>query len=61
MNRPAAISYKDRRRTYSQAEKAAVVAEALAPGATVRELSRRLGIAESLICNWRLVKRKAAE
>ncbi|WP_241215078.1 transposase [Sphingomonas sp. S-NIH.Pt15_0812] len=54
------ITRTERRRTYSEAEKAAVVAEASAPGVTVREVSRRLGIAESLIYNWRSAHRKAA-
>jgi transposase-like protein len=54
------ITRTERRRTYSEAEKAAVVAEASAPGVTVREVSRRLGIAESLIYNWRSAQRKAA-
>jgi transposase len=53
------ITRTERRRTYSEAEKAAVVAEASAPGVTVREVSRRLGIAESLIYNWRAAQRKA--
>lgn len=53
------ITRTERRRTYSEAEKAAVVAEASVPGATVREVSRRLGIAESLIYNWRSAQRKA--
>ncbi|WP_233222449.1 IS66-like element accessory protein TnpA [Allosphingosinicella deserti] len=53
------ITRTERRRTYSEAEKTAVVAEALAPGVTVREVSRRLGIAESLIYNWRSAQRKA--
>ncbi|WP_241212750.1 transposase [Sphingomonas sp. ABOLG] len=54
------ITRTERRRTYSEAEKAAVVAEASGPGMTVRELSQRLGIAESLIYNWRSAQRKAA-
>ena len=53
------ITRTERRRTYSEAEKAAVVAEASSPGMTVREVSRRLGIAESLIYNWRSAHRKA--
>jgi len=54
------ITRTERRRTYSEAEKAAVVAEASVSGVTVREVSRRLGIAESLIYNWRSAQRKAA-
>lgn len=60
MGRMEVITRTERRRTYSEAEKAAVVAEASAPGVTVREVSRRLGIAESLIYNWRSAQRKAA-
>ena len=59
MGRMEVITRTERRRTYSEAEKAAVVAEASAPGVTVREVSRRLGIAESLIYNWRSAQRKA--
>jgi len=54
------ITRTERRRIYSDAEKAAVVAEASAPGVTVREISRRLGIAESLIYNWRSAQRKGS-
>jgi transposase len=54
------ITRTERRRTYSEVEKAAVVAEASVSGVTVREVSRRLGIAESLIYNWRSAQRKAA-
>jgi transposase-like protein len=60
MGRMEVITRTERRRTYSEAEKAAVVAEASLPGVTVREVARRLGIAESLIYNWRSAQRKAA-
>ncbi|WP_233151194.1 IS66 family insertion sequence element accessory protein TnpB [Sphingomonas mollis] len=43
----------------AKTEKAAVVAEAPAPGVTVSEVSPRPGIAESLIHSWRLAQRKA--
>ena len=59
MGRMEVITRTERRRTYSEAEKGAVVAEASLPGVTVREVSRRLGIAESLIYNWRSAQRKA--
>lgn len=42
-----------RRRRYSTEEKKAILAEALAPGATVSEVSRRHNITRSLIHNWR--------
>ncbi|UYY76801.1 transposase [Sphingomonas sp. R1] len=54
------ITRTERRRIYSDAEKAVVVAEASAPGVTVGEVSRPLGIAESLIYNWRSAQRKAS-
>jgi transposase-like protein len=54
------ITRTERRRTYSEAEKAAVLAEASVTGVTVRQVSLRLGIAESLIYNWRSAQRKAA-
>jgi transposase-like protein len=60
MGRMEVITRTERRRTYSEAEKATVVAEASVPGVTVREVSLRLGIAESLIYNWRSAQRKAA-
>lgn len=54
------ITRTERRWTYSGAKKAAVVAEASPPGITVRKLSQRLGIADSLIYNWRSAQRMAA-
>lgn len=59
MGRMEVITRTERRWTYSEAEKATVVAEASVPGVTVREVSRRLGIAASLIYNWRSAQRKA--
>ena len=43
----------ERRRRYSDAEKAAIVAESLRPDVTVTSVARRHGIAKSLIYNWR--------
>ena len=51
MGRMEVITRTERRRTYSDAEKVAAVAEASAPAVTVREVSQRLGVAESLIYN----------
>ena len=59
MKRMEVITRTERRRTYSEAEKAPVVAEVLAPGVTVRSVARRLGIAESLVYNWRSAQRRA--
>ena len=60
MGRIEIITRTERRRRYSEADRAAIVAEADAPGATVREVCRRHGIAESLVYHWRRVRRKAA-
>lgn len=49
----------ERRRRYSDAEKAAIVAESLRPDVTVTSVARRHGIAKSLIYNWRANRREA--
>ena len=43
----------ERRRRWSAAEKAQVVAEVLAPGANVTAIARRCGISRSLLYAWR--------
>lgn len=43
----------ERRRRWSAAEKARVVAEVLAPGAKVTEIARRHGVSRSLVYAWR--------
>ena len=43
----------ERRRRWSQDDKARIVEETLAPGAKVTEVSRRLGVAVSLVFTWR--------
>ena len=60
MGRIEIITRTERRRRYSEADRGAILAEADAPGATVREVCRRHGIAESLVYHWRRVRRKAA-
>jgi transposase len=49
----------ERRRRYSDVEKAAIVAESLRPDVTVTSVARRHGIAKSLIYNWRANRREA--
>ncbi|MFD2577630.1 transposase [Novosphingobium colocasiae] len=46
------IARTERRRKFSDAEKAAILAEADADGVSVRQVAERHGIAESLIYNW---------
>lgn len=49
----------ERGRRYSDAEKAAIVAESLRPDVRVTSVARRHGIAKSLIYNWRANRREA--
>lgn len=53
------IARTERRRKYSDAEKAAILAEADQAGVSVRDVARRHEIAESLIYNWRSARRQA--
>jgi transposase-like protein len=50
----------ERRRRYSDAEKAALLAEVDRGGCTVAEVARRHGVAESLLYNWRSHRRASA-
>jgi len=50
----------ERRRRYSEADKAALLAEVDRGGRTVAEVARRHGIAESLLYNWRSHRRAQA-
>ena len=43
----------ERRRRWSQDDKARIVEETLAPGAKVTEVARRNGVAASLVFTWR--------
>ena len=47
----------ERRRRYSDAEKAALLAEVDAGGCTIAQVARRHGMAESLLYNWRANRR----
>jgi transposase len=50
----------ERRRRWSQDDKARIVEETLAPGAKVTEVARRNGVAASLVFTWRRQARGAA-
>lgn len=53
MARLEIITGKERRHRWTQAEKARLVAEVLAPGAVVAQVARRHGVAESCLYAWR--------
>ena len=59
MGRMEVITRVERRRRYSDEERAAVLAQCDEPGATVVGVSRRLGISASLIHGWRKTRREA--
>jgi transposase-like protein len=54
------IARTERRRKFSDVEKAAILAEADEDGVSVRQVAERHEIAESLIYNWRSARRQAA-
>jgi transposase len=54
------IARTERRRKFSDVEKAAILTEADADGVSVRQVAERYEIAESLIYNWRSARRQAA-
>jgi transposase len=49
----------ERRRRWSQDDKARIVEETLAPGAKVTEVARRNGVAGSVVFSWRRQARTA--
>ncbi len=59
MGRMEVITGVERRRRYSDEERAAVLAQCDELGATVVGVSRRLGISASLIHGWRKTRREA--
>lgn len=59
MGRMEVITRVERRRRYSDEERAAVLAQCDEPGTTVVGVSRRLGISASLIHGWRKTRREA--
>ncbi len=60
MGRMEIITHTERRRRHSEATKAAILADADAPGSTVRGAAKRHGVAESLIYHWRSARRTTA-
>lgn len=60
MGRMEIITHTERRRRHSEATKATILADADAPGSTVRGAAKRHGVAESLIYHWRTARRKTA-
>ena len=57
--RVAVLGGLERRRRWSQDDKARIVEETLAPGAKVTEVARRNGIAASVVFTWRRQARTA--
>ena len=53
MRRIEVLAGAERRRRWSDDQKRAIVAAAFAPGAVVREVSRRADVTASLIYRWR--------
>ncbi len=60
MGRMEIITHTERRRCHSEVTKAAILADADAPGSTVRGAAKRHGVTESLIYHWRSARRKTA-
>jgi transposase len=60
MSRVDVITHVERRRRYSDAERAAVLAQCDAPGATIVGVARQLGMSPSLIHGWRKRQREMA-
>lgn len=55
------LSGSERRRRWSQDDKARIVEETLAPGAKVTEVARRNGVAASVVFTWRRQARTAEQ
>ena len=51
------IARVERRRQWTEAEKATLVAETDRPGSSVRKIAREHGVAASLLYNWRAARR----
>ena len=54
------ITSTERRRSYTDAERAAILAECAEPDAVIASVARRYGIAESVIYGWRSKRRADA-
>lgn len=60
MSRMEVITHVERRRRYSDVERAAVLAQCDVPGATIIGVARQLGMSPSLIHGWRKRQREMA-
>jgi transposase len=60
MDRVEVIARVERRRKWTDAEKAAVLAETDTPGTNVAAVARKHGIARSVVYNWRSARRAQA-
>ena len=60
MSQIEVLSNQERRRYWSTEQKRSIVVEAFAPGASVREVARRMDVVPSLIYRWRRELRSAA-
>jgi transposase len=60
MDRVEVITRVERRRKWTDAEKATVLAETDAPGTNVAAVARKHGIARSVVYNWRSARRAQA-
>ncbi len=60
MGRMEIITHTERRRRHSEITRATILADADAPGSTVRGAAKRHGVAESLIYHWRSARRRTA-
>lgn len=60
MDKVEVITRAERRRKWTDAEKAAVLAETDAPGTNVAAVARKHGIARSVVYNWRSARRAQA-
>lgn len=61
LDRIEIITGVERRRRYSDAERAAVLARCDEPGATIVGVAKALGMSPSLIHNWKRLRREAAK
>ena len=59
MSEVEVLARVERRRRWTPAEKAALLAEVDAEGGKIRVVARRHGISESLLYNWRSAKKAA--
>jgi transposase len=61
MSEVEVLARVERRRRWTPAEKATLLAEVEAEGGKIRVVARRHGISESLLYNWRSAKKAAVE